>query len=186
MAKYFEKKEIPRGPTFFGKCRTRKDAIKLIEMLIARNGKETKMLRINLHMPSDFYKIKNPKYNKDNWTEDQFITNLETPEFLDEMLENIYGGRGISIEYKKIMKYEFGDITRYAVCNANWEFEIDKLYNNSKALIEWSPEREQFLVSMQEQLDEICKRVLNFFSVNTKEELLTRMEDLTKSLPIHK
>jgi len=188
MAKYFDKEEIPCSRIFFKACHTKREAVKLLEMLIGKKGKKTKMLRLEVRMPDDFYKIPNPKYTeKDEFiSESRYISNPDVPEFLSGILNDIYNGRGISINYKRVIKYEFGDVVRYVDSNKDWKFKMSNLNSYDTGLIEWSPEREQFLIGMQEQLDAICQRVLDFFSTNTKEELMLRMEDMTKSLPIHK
>jgi len=168
--------------TFFHKCKTRNEAINAMKFLLEEKPKKTKMLSIKIKMPSRLFMIPNPKKGKDRWADDK-IKDEKLPEHLREMLDDIFAGSGIEITVGKVMKIESGEYVMYGDCNDDWSYDKNNCHQNTyRQLIEWTPERERFLTSIQEQMDILCTKVLDFFSTDSLEHLYVKMESNQKLL----
>ena len=108
----------------FSKCFTRDDAIKVMRWLIDDTSVKTKMLRIEIRMPDNLYKVPNPASTKDNY-ENKEIINPSLPTYLAEMLEGSFGdGGGLSIRFQRVMKIAHSNgITGVADCDKNWNYD---------------------------------------------------------------
>lgn len=166
----------------FNSCDTRQKAIDIVKTLLAENTTKTKMLRIELNMPFKIYSKKNPKFKQENSIfEDELVIDGDLPEYLKEMLwRSSMHGSGLSIVFERVMKIESNGHAVYANCNEKWEYSLSKTGTYSRNLVEWSPEREGFLISMQAQMDEMCKKVLDFFTAKNLNEFFTRLESNVK------
>lgn len=178
---FFDTTEVreyfPNFPGFTWHCETAKAAVSAMKTWLASNHVKTRMLRIKLGLPSRLTGGPNPKWNKGNIFEEEFLSaSADKPEFLRQMLDRGFLKHGISIEFTRIMRLEHEGHSLYYECEEDWTFNADGYSSNHKEnLIEWTEETEQFLISMQAQLDTLCKRVLAFFSTATPQELVSKM-----------
>jgi len=176
----------------FSHCNTKQKAIDIIEVLISSQLKEKRKLRIVLGMPSEIYKVPNPKYKKSEpgsdirtWRfEEQEITDPTLPKYLQEMLSGgVYRGSGLTLEFYRIMEVEVNGKKMYAGCDENWKYKRKDLSSHAANLIDWTPEAEQFLMNTQHTLDSLCKLVLNFFNAGDDvQNLLGKMHTKTNLL----
>lgn len=196
MKKYFPEDSFD---TFykntFGSCNTKQKAINVIEMLLAKEVKETRKLRIEIGMNSDLYKIHNPKHKREagknddirTWSfEQERIVDPTLPKYLQEMLERGGGvyGHGLTLKFERIMEVEVNGIKRYADCDKNWQYKKKSLSGHGANLIDWTPAAEAFLMDTQHRIDELGKVILNFFNAGDKaENLILKMESNVKLLP---
>lgn len=187
---YLEKeREIGFYHHVFAGCRTRQSAIDVLSTLLATEGKTTKMLKIQIGIPERLWKVKNPEpkiEEKDlrKWKPyNELIDDGKMPDYLLAMMNSytVSERSGISISFDRVMKVEHAGVPMYASCNERWNYSPSRLSKDGKNLIEWTPERELFLIGMQEQLDELCIKVLDFFKADTLEKFLLRMEEQTKN-----
>lgn len=187
MIPFFNIKEGERLMVNFGHCDTREKAIKTFQLLLDENSTKTRMLRIKLRMPDRLFKVYNPNHEESlkgtmqNWRtpEDEHIISEDFPDYLKEMFSSLYGDgntSGLAIDFERIMKIESNGIMLYAVCNKKWKYSpYDYNYYDTN-LIEWTEEREQFLISVQEQMDAMCRKVLGFFNAKNINDFYKRME----------
>lgn len=181
-----ESKEYKGSPniseSFFHQCRTRQSAIDAMKFLLDENTKKTKMLSVEIKMPSHLFMIPNPEKKDDRWADDN-IKDDKLPEHLRGMLDKSYAGSGIELTINKVMRIESEGYTMYAQCDENWNYDKRRGSQRTyKQLIEWTPEREKFFTSIQEQMDILCKKILDFFSTDSLENLYTKMESNQKLL----
>lgn len=170
------------GESFFHKCRTRQSAIDAMKFLLDSNTKKTKMLSVEIRMPDRLFMIPNPKKKEHRWN-DENMKDEKLPEHLRGMLNSMHAGSGIELTVGKVMKIESEGYSMYANCDDNWDYDKKRCHQNMyKQLIEWTPEREKFLASIQEQMDVLCQKVLDFFSTDSLEHLYTKMESNQKLL----
>lgn len=191
---YFESDEIQKhlgekvkSPDF-SECFTREDAIKVMKWMIDENTANTKMLRIEIKMPSELFCIPNPAYKKNSHNEKEEITNPSFPKHLAGMLENFYDGSGLAIKFQRVMKIESNGITGVADCDENWKYDKRYVHRWSKEgnLIAYTPEREAFLINVQNQMNLMCEKVLDFFKEESLEKLYKKMESNVKLLSANK
>jgi hypothetical protein len=153
-----------------------------MKFLLEESTKKTKMLKVEIRMPSRLFMIPNPKKKENKWAEDS-IKDERFPEHLRGMLDSGFYGAGIELTVSKVMKIESEGYVMYADCNENWEYDKRRCHEHTyKQLIEWTPERERFLTSIQEQMDILCTKVLDFFSTDSLEHLYAKMESNQKLL----
>ncbi len=186
---YFEADEIRKhlgekvNVADFSKCFTREDAIKVMKWMIDSNSVNTKMIRIELRMPSELFRVPNPAYNKGS--HEEYITNPAFPKHLAEMLDgSFHDGSGLSIKFQRVMKIESNGVAGVADCDENWEYDKRYVHRWSKQgnLIEWTLEREAFLINVQNQMNSLCGMVLDFFNTESMELLMKKMESNVKLL----
>jgi len=179
LEKYFEAINIPKIQSVnFSHCKTREKAIEVVKILFNELSTRTRMIRIDLGMPQHVYMINNPEYdeNKDVRFKERYIEDKELPSYLSAMLSrgSMRGENGISLSFTRVIKIESNGHTLFCDCDKNWK-ESSHLSGYGFNLIEWSQEKEDFLLSMQKQMDEMCKRVLDFFNAKSLEEFCARM-----------
>jgi hypothetical protein len=172
----------------FDGCRTKQQAIDVVELLLAKEVKETKKLRIEIGMNSSLYKVKNPKHKESKpgtpmreWSfEEKEIIDPSLPEYLKNILERggVYSGHGLTLSFTRIMELEINGMTRYTVCDQNWKYDRKNVSSHSTNLIDWTPEMEKFLLDTQQKLDNLCKLVLEFFNAGQDiQSLLKKVAD---------
>lgn len=184
---YFDKKEIEKYffeeihnnsiQHLFHMCDTKEKAIGIIVSMLDKDSVEKKMLRIELSIPSIFYMVSNPNYSESEMGSQPTIINPEFPQFLIEMLGRraIYEGKGISLNFERIMMLENRNKSTCAICDKNWKYTRNNIYGYSSNLIEWTQEREIFLIEFQKKLDLMAKNVLDFFNAKDIDDLTNRM-----------
>lgn len=187
---YFEGDEIKKhlgekvtAPDF-SKCFTREDAIKVMKWMIDKNTVNTKMIRIEIGMPSELFCVPNPAYKIEGYDKKEII-NPSLPKHLAEMLNGSFGeGSGLSIKFQRVMKIESNGVAGVADCDENWNYDKRYVHRWSREgnLIEYTPEREAFLTNVQNQMNLMCKKVLDFFKEESLEKLYKKMESNTKLL----
>lgn len=194
------KKYFPEGSfdsyykSTFGDCNTKQKAIDVIEMLLAKEVKETRKLRIEIGMNSDLYNVRNPKHKESvagadikTWSFEQpTIIDPTLPKYLQDMLSrgSVYDSRGLTLKFYRIMEVEVNGIKKYAGCDENWKYKKKSLSSHSDNLIDWTPASEAFLIDTQSRIDELCKIILKFFNAGDKvENLILKMESNVKLLP---
>jgi len=184
---YFDRDELKnyfKEPFIdFRKCDTRAKAIGMIVALLDELTVKTRMLRIELRMPNHLYSVPNPKHNPEDiyTSQDRLIKDEKLPKYLHQMLDDIHGARsGLCIGFSRIMKLENGAGVAYADCNDKWECRLDRANGYERNLIEWTEEREKFLLSIQEQMDVMSKKVLDYFTADNIDALYSRMENTKK------
>lgn len=186
MKKYFlyADNDLQSSSSLFSQCDTRDKAIGVVIAMLSKDSVEERWLRIELGMPSELYKIANPKYGVEgaDWAEQPDMIDDKLPKFLQDMLNRggIHNGRGISIAFQRIIKITNRNKSVYAACDEKWEYKKKDVGGHSPNLIEWSAEKEFFLMNMQGQMDNMCKMVLEFFNVKSVEELSQRMASRIK------
>jgi hypothetical protein len=153
LKKYIPETSLTWYKSMFEGCRTKNEAVSVVEMLLASQIKETRKLRISIGMNSDIFKVPNPKYKKKvpgspmkDWNfEEQTITDPTLPQYLKNMLKDgLYGGHGLKIEFVRIMELELNGLKRYAGCDKNWKYNRSHLSSQSENLIDWTPAAEDF------------------------------------------
>lgn len=188
LKKHIPEEEIGWFKNLFSGCKTKRQAVDVVEMLLAREVKETKKLRIEIGMNSALYKTKNPKHKESKpgtpikeWSfEEKEITDPSLPKYLRDILERggVYSGHGLTLNFVRIMELEINGMKRYAACDENWKYDRKHLSSHNDNLIDWTPAAEQFLINTQKMLDDMCQVVLKFFNngddVNA---LIKRMEE---------
>jgi hypothetical protein len=186
---YFEGDEIRKhlgekvNVADFSKCFTREDAIKVMKWMIDSNSVNTKMIRIEIRMPSELYKVPNPSFNKGSY--EKYIINPAFQKHLAEMLDgSSIDGSGLSIKFQRVMKIESNGVAGVADCDENWDYDKRYVHRWSKEgnLIEYTPEREAFLINVQNQMNLMCEKVLDFFNAESLDKLYTKMESNVKLL----
>lgn len=187
MEEYLPKDIVPDGDAF-SHCKTKQQALDVIEILISKALNVKRKLRIEIATPRDLHNVKNPVPKKDEWDlgYEEYITNDKLPEYLRNMLHrsSVYEGRGLHISFERIVEVELNGEKMYARCDENWAWKRSDLSGYGFNLIDWTPEAENFLIEAQEKLDSLCKMVLEFFNAgNEAQALLERMKSNTKLLP---
>ena len=188
---YFDREEmkkyLPDDQVDFSHCKTKEQAVSVIEILVSSKIKETRKLRVEIGMNSDLYKVLNPKYEKvesgsdlRNWRAplDQFVTNPSLPEYLQDMLARggVYEARGLTLTFHRIMELELNGEKLYVDCDKDWKYERKHFSGHDFNLIDWTPEAEKFLIETQKTLDSLCEVVLKFFNAGKDvQSLLSKM-----------
>jgi hypothetical protein len=196
---YFEeielKKYLPNDSVSFAHCKTKEQALNVIEILVSNKIKETRKLRVEIGMNSELYKVLNPKYEKtesgsdlSNWRVpmDMHITNPEYPQYLQDMLQRggaVYGGAGLTLNFHRIMELELNGEKLYVECDKDWKYERKHFSGHDFNLIDWTPQAEKFLIETQEKLTNLCQMVLKFFNAGDDiQSLFKKMESNIKML----
>lgn len=184
MKTLFSLKDGERMLCDFRHCDTREKAIKTFQLLLDEQSTKTRMLRIKMRMPDYLFNVNNPKYmdslksTMENFIIEQpKIKDTKLPDYLQDMLSNLYSNEfGLAMEFERIMKIESNGLALYAQCNSKWKYSPYSFNYQDTNLIEWTEEREQFLIGVQEQMDMMCKKVLNFFNAKDINEFYKRIE----------
>lgn len=182
------KKYLPNDSASFVHCKTKEQALNVIEILVSNKIKETRKLRVEIGMNSDLYKILNPKYEKSEsgsdltgWRApmDKHIINPEFPQYLQDMLQRgggVYGGSGLTLKFYRIMELELNGEKLYVECDENWKYERKHFSGHDFNLIDWTPQAEQFLIETENTLNSLCEVVLKFFNAGKDvQSLLSKM-----------
>lgn len=185
LLEYFDEETVPIYPeALFNDCDTKRKAIDVLMVLVKKNLKETRMLRMELGMPSRLYEVRNPKLDEATREElswgmiSKTILDPNMPKFLNDILDGgrMYSQSGVSLGFERIMKVEFNGVTRYAKCDENWEYKRSSLGGHGGNLIEWSQERENFIIGVQKKLDSLGKMIVDYLNVPDIEEFYLKME----------
>lgn len=184
MRPYFNIGDGERLMVDFRNCDTREKAIKTFQLLLDEQSTKTRMLRIKLRMPEYLFEVNNPRYKDSLKTtmqnfrlEQQKIVNTDLPDYLRVMLSGLYSNEfGLAVEFIRVMKIESNGHIMYSDCTSKWKYSPYSMNYQDENLIEWTEEREQFLIGMQEQMDIMCKKVLSFFNAKDINEFYQRME----------
>lgn len=182
MEPYFEKSAI-LSESLFVSCDTRLKAINTFKFLLDDNSIKTKMIAIQIAMPAHLFTVPNPAYSTDRWKQETII-NPELPEYLHKMItDSFYQQAGLSIMHKRYMKIESNGIVIHSEADENWDYKVGRGNSDIRyGLIEWTEEREMFLIGIQRQMDAMCKKVLDFFKAKDIAELCSKIESNTKLL----
>ena len=183
LQKYFPKLE---HMNIFSDCDTREKAVRIIKALINDNLKIVRCMEVMLHLPESIYMIDNPAYaiklstHSFSHVPDKIINPI-FPDYLKDMLSKgrLYNiDAGIGITYKKMMRFENSEKTFYTSCDDNWNYDNDYITTITEgAIIDWTEEREEFLINMRNEIDVMCKKVLNFFNEDTIDKFMLKMEN---------
>lgn len=186
LKKYLREEDIPMTSAYFRECDTKSKAIDAMTALIVKGGVETRYLKIELKMPSDLFKIPNPETIK-SLGYDNHIIDPKFPKYLADMLDNIHSASGLSIGFERVIKLQVKDIKHYVYCDKDWKYNSKSLHGRGGNLIEWTEEREKFLIDIQEKLTKLCHIVLNYFNAGEDiSELFKRMESGNSFLQLNK
>lgn len=191
---YFDKEEMKKylpenvvcdfQSHMFGHCKTKEEAINIIEMLVSSKIKETRKLRIEIGMADENYKIPNPDYDpnrRDFGSNEVKIADPALPQYLRDMLKIggvHYNSTGLALRFERIMELELNGKKLYVSCDKDWKYSRKHFSGHDFNLINWTPQSEQFLINTQNMLNDMCQVVLKFFNngddVNA---LIKRMEN---------
>lgn len=160
---FFDREEIRKFfPEYnhdihFKECDTARKAIAVVKAFIGDNTTKTRMLRIKLGVPEDL--CPSPVGH------------------LKEMTSSVggfYKARGVSLQFERVLKIETDEGISYAECDQDWKM-VGQIGVQKNSLIEWSEDNELFLVGVQQQMDKLCMKVLEFFDTPSVEELVGKM-----------
>lgn len=181
LKEYFTEDNMP-SQSLFNECYRKQDAVKLMEAYIFSELKETKMLQIELGIPTDLWHNPNPEYKKERhsyMSGDKTIPDDSLPKYLLDILGggSLYGSIGLTINFKRVMKVEFNGVPAYCECKEDWDYKNGHLHSNGDNLIEWSQGREDFLVNTQVKIHELSKMVMDYLNVGDNiEDFYLKME----------
>lgn len=158
-------------PDVFKECRTKEDACIILGRLFSPDGEVKKHLSIEIEVSTNsFIKVNDEKK----------LTTLAR-----KMINNFYSYRtnkkeGVILDYKRYVSITNRFGTAYCECS---EYGEDKWgYNNRdfksqkpKGLIDWTEDREQFIVNTNNQLHELANNIVRFFNIESKDidEIMT-------------
>lgn len=190
MEKYLRPEDVPHVNAYFGQCDTKSKAIDAMQAIIVKGGKETKYLRILLRMPSSLYQVPNPN-NTSEYEYKRYMTDPKFPKYLAEMLDGISFNEiqtsGLSLGYERVIKLEVNNLSHYVACDENWKYNSKSLHGRGGNLIEWTEEREKFLIDTQDKLNKLCQVVLDYFNAGEDiSSLFKRMESGSGFLKLNK
>ncbi len=192
LLKYFKKEDLPNTKSYFGKCDSKEKAINAMKALIVKGGKETKYLRIMIGMPDMHWKIANPEKNeRGSYSYEKYISDPNIPPYLADMLKrgktHSDTSSGLTIDFTKVIKIEQNNSIHFVECNKEWGYRESSLSGNGDNLIEWTQEREDFIINAQNKLNNLCMSVLNYFNAGDDvNKLFERMESNNNLLDIGK
>jgi hypothetical protein len=185
LLKYFDKSSIPDYvENLFNDCDTKRKAVDVLMVLVKKNLKEKRMISMELGMPSKLYSVRNPEYDAQSEDDKSWglvsktIIDPTIPDFLNKILDagKMYSAYGVSLSFQRVMEVEFNGVKRYASCDENWNYKRSNLHSGGHNLIEWSQEREDFLLGVQQKLDDLGKMILDYLNVPDIEEFYLKME----------
>jgi len=187
---YFEKEELSKyipnceiGEYEFRGCKTKEQAIAIVKAYVGDVSEKKRYLRINLSIEAVMDKSKE-ELSKQlqemcTWSGANYrnITSAENKKIRGESKRNI----GVSIE--RVLKVSVGEEFVYLSCGADWELRAGKYAGtHSHNLIEWTQEIEDFIINMQSTMDKMCKQIVDFFNVESKEELQLNVTSVKQNL----
>ena len=168
-----KKLNIRKGTISFSGCKTKQSAIDVIRFFIDKSFTKKRFIKISINTNKDIYcdkKVGNYSLFESNHQHREGV-----PDYVYEMFSS-FGHKeqvGLSLEFERVLKIECNNTVRYIDCKDNWEYD-SSLSNNRihySGLIEWTLEIESFLLTMQQQLNSMSKKVFEYFSEPTIEKL---------------
>lgn len=183
ILKHFSKEEITFASSraYFSGCDTKQKAISAMKFFIEGVSDEKRFLKISLGMNNGVWKVNNPDHNNNSmWNSDKFIPNPELPSYLIDILERgmVYNCTGLTIKIERLIRFKADNFETYTICNENWEYNASmQHFPNSNELIEWTQEREDFFVDIENKLNGLSRNVLDFFKEGSIDKLLLKIDN---------
>jgi hypothetical protein len=149
----------------FDGCDNKAKAVAVIRALIKDFSETKRMLQVSLqlHANTDIKEKKLSPHMQSMLGWSDFHTEYQSENDIR-----------LGLSFQRILKIKVNNEYAYEECDDNWKPTGD-IYGNSKNLIEWDNETENFLMLMQNELNKMCLKVLDFFNTKTFEELKIKM-----------
>lgn len=161
------KRKIPENYRHidFTQCRSKAQAVAVVKALIRDYSETKRMLQVSLqiHANTDLDEQKFSPHLKSMLGWSDFFTEKESKNDIR-----------LGLSFQRILQIKIGNEYAYEYCDDNWK-QTGDIYGNSKELIEWDEETENFLIMMQNEINKMCLKVINFFNTKTLEELKIKM-----------
>lgn len=150
----------------FSGCRSKAQAVAVVRTLIKDYSETKRMLQVSLQI-----------HTNADLNENKFSPHLQSMLGWSNFHEKNESRNDIRIglSFQRIMRIRVNDEYAYEEYDDNWK-STGQIFGNTRDLIEWDKETENFLILMQNELNKMCSKVIEFFNTKTFEELKVKMK----------
>lgn len=148
----------------FRNCRTKYQAVAVMKAFLKDYTKTKRMLRVELELQGNFPNVDGNKFSNHLKKMTRWFRNKQKDE----------SKFGIKIE--RVLQIQVGNSFAYEECDEDWN-QLGRLHSHDRDLIEWDEKTEAFLIGMQNEVNNICLKIIDFFNTKTFEELKLKMEN---------
>ncbi len=175
---YFEDKEIAKyipgygsaSGIHFNGCKTRKHAVAMfsnfINQTLVASGVRVLIVEIGFN---ELY------LNKARDTQKEHFIKMAVQGYHNYEADR---SAGFTVAFQRMMR--FGEKGQYFFCSCNekWEPNLSRYYSRThKNFIDWTPELENFLMRMQDEINKMCEGIIAFFNTDDMASFLDKIKE---------